>query len=218
MGKQAYYGKNLSKYVNKIVHSKQEKKVIDEFFGAEILSTGTIWDLGQFRYIQKGDTLIERLGDSIDISSVSIRGTIVMPEPEASEQEPYGVYIRMVIFQWMDDESLNFPDPEDILSTYDPALPTGAIFPYSFYNKPNAGKFHILKDKLWTLSFYGDFIKTFKYTFSNMPVKTIPYNLIVGTPDFTPTTGAVFMLLITNSVTENRPTMNWCSRTVFTDS
>lgn len=214
------YNRNLGKYVNKVIKSKQEKKIIDEYFANQIPDTGTVNDLGQLRYIRKGDSLIERQGDSIDIVSVSVRGFVRFPKPGQLQPET-DYYVRVIIFQWMDYSFTFSPFMSDIISQYDQAAPTGTISHLSFYNKENSGKYKILKDKVFSINFYsGGILKPFLWRFTNLPIKTIPYNLVDGGPDFYPTTGDIYISFITNinETVNEAPLIEWTSRTVFTDS
>lgn len=220
----ARYGKNLSKYVNKIIKSKEERKCIDRQWTSIVDNDGAIFDLGQLRYIRQGTASNERVGGSIDISSIMFRAIIQQPPP-GENTEPLDTVLRVIVFQWHEDFYNRAPDVKDIISYYSQANPypdgVSGIWS-SFYNKENAGSYTIIMDKTFVTSFYGgNSISFCKKVFSaKIPKKTIEYS-DNGSPNFFATSDDVFILLISNIDTSGlyaAPTITWSSRTTYTDS
>lgn len=220
----ARYGKNLSKYVNKIIKSKEERKCIDRQWTSVVDNDGAIFDLAQLRYIRQGTASNERIGGSLDISSIMIRAIVQQPLP-AETVEPLDTVLRVIVFQWHEDSYNRFPAVKDILSYYSQANPypdgVSGIWS-SFYNKENAGSYTIIMDKTFVTSFYGsNSTFFFKKVFSDkIPNKTVAYSNN-GSPDFFPESEDIFILLISNIDTSgiySAPSITWSSRTTYTDS
>lgn len=217
------YNRNLGKYVNKVIKSKEEKKIIDRTFSAFFTNEGVIYDFGQLRYITSGDNSIQRIGNSIDISSINFKGMLEHPAPDTNP-EPYNCYSRIIVFQWHEDPFINFPAPKDIITYYTTAHPPPDAFYvscYAAYNKENAGKFTILYDKSFVTSFYGPGAHKIKISLSKtIPNKTIQYTLNGTAPDYHPARDGIYMLLISDiEELDYAPAqLTWVSRTVYTDS
>lgn len=212
--------RGLSRYVKKVVKGLQEKKVLDHTYITQADNDGEVFDIGHLRFIRPGNTMIERIGDQIDVYKLIVRGQIYYPE-EGENPAPPNATVRLIIFQWDQDEFLDFPTPGDIISFYTQADPNGVFDVFSPYSKDNSGKFQILYDKMFTLSIFGETVRSFKITLSNFKQKTIPYYLDdTGTPDIHVRSGGIYALLVSDieGAEFTAPEIWYTARTIFTDS
>jgi len=228
MSRQARYGKNLAKYVKKVIDGEQERKIVEDNISRTINDEGAMIDISIFNEIARGVTLTQRQGESVDFHTLLLRFTLEIVEPSLEPSLPtfLNTTIRMVIFQWTDHPAENAPQPIDILTTYEwnsTTLASRTISPWSAYNKENVGKFKIMYDKLYTLSKEGQSCIAKKIQFTDMPIKTIPFDLAPinpPSPIIWNTTGSVYMLLVSDVDEElsEPPALRMVHRTIYTDS
>lgn len=209
----------LKGYVNKIIKQKQDKKVYDSLNTYTFVNAGSVEPLTRLVNITVGNSMTQRVGDSIDLEKVVVDITLTIP-PGGSEDDYPNYACRVVMFQWHQDPFLNAPLSQDIIELYSGAGPTTAISFNSAYSKVQAGNYSILYDKMFTMSFYGESIRH-DHVVITPPVKTINYSLTHGTtPSFYPTHGMVYILMISNvDQTMFEPAaINVYSRAIYTDS
>lgn len=150
----------------------------------------------------------ERIGDKINITSISFRFSITAADGTN--------LIRLLIFQWHEDDNVSVPVISDILT--DPT--SGALSPvYYHYNHDTIGhKFTVLYDKVYNLS--GDDVggenqQVYKSMY-------IPRKYMKRSVKFTGGSikgmNHVRFLCVSDSGSVSHPSMDWIARAHYTDA
>lgn len=223
----ARYNRNLGRYVKKVIDSQNEKKVYDNTQAYTMTNEGFVTPLCKLANIQEGDQLINRLGQNIDLRKIIVQGYVSIP-PAGGEEDYPNYQCRVIIFQWLSDPYSDPPLVSDIIQSYYQNAPSGPMLTsttlLSSYNKTNAGKYHVMYDHMFTMSFYGESIRHFYCKLTNFREKRIPYSVYeesggVGTKNYYPNTGDIYILTIQNVPEESYEPIqiSFSTRTIFTD-
>lgn len=210
---------SFKRYVKKVVKNSKERKVYDNVGSTQATNDAIVFDLAQLRNIIPGVQMTNRLGDQIHIEKLHFRGVVHIPDAGAEATVP-NCYVRVILFQWFSDPFTDAPDGESIIQSYysSAGAVTTMTAALSYYNKTNAGKYNILFDKFFTLSTFGPSMKSFSHT-CTPAMKTVPYSLTEGAPNYYPNTGNIYMLTISD-VDETQftaPDVDYSLRVVYTD-
>lgn len=158
-----------------------ELKFYDETVGASVITTGGVTDTSM-NNIPEGTGQSERLGRKCTVTSVHVRGTILLPAQTAATSTSNRVRVSIV---W--DKQCNGA----------PATWAGAGGPYesnsvdSFRNLENSSRFVVLATKLITLNAMGATASGAAYTFNEV-TKPFEFNLKINIPlEFSGATGGL---------------------------
>ena len=104
--------KEVTAIAKRVVHVAEPLHYVDEYStGTEITSTATFLDLTDA--ITQGDGNVRRTGDTVALRSLRFHGTF---NRNAGTQDTYDFdHIRMVLFKWMPDNSVDTPSEGALL-------------------------------------------------------------------------------------------------------
>lgn len=180
----------------------QEGTITDDF---GIPSTGATYQLS---IIAQGDTDTERDGDQLTLSSVNIRGRVLVGDTTN--------IVRIIFYQWRPITSPTIPD---ILS---PGVDATNIDIFSLYNHDKRSQFKILSDKTYVLAGFGTSAspygpaseKYFTMTLNKKLIKKLQYNNGSSTVG----SNQVWYLAISDSQATPNPTLSMKVRFNFYDN
>lgn len=171
-----------------------ERKYKDTSYSASLSGSGAIMNLID---IPQGDTSEQRIGNSIKLTNVLIRGDAIINSADTNS------LVRLVLVRDLQQQG---DSPPVWLDIFDTATPNTAL------NRNNAGRFKILADRRFTLSKNGQDVHLFKiFKKLNFHVR---YNGPLAT-DFQK--NGLYLAWITGEST-NLPTIDVTARVSYIDN
>jgi len=213
--KKAFYSNRQKKYlsqtqksqVKRIVAADVDKKYNeDSITDAFPLTTSPV--TYQLSIIPQGTTEFRRIGDALHLTSVMIRGGMLIGDSTNN--------CRLIFYQW---KPVSTPIPSNILN---PGIDGTNIDVYSLYNPAYASSYKILMDKQILLQGFGNTSapfgpgseKVFKKTISKKLLKKLSY--VNGSS--TVGSNQLYYLALSDSITAPNPTLSMKVRFNFTDA
>lgn len=157
--------------------------------------------------IAQGDDATDRIGETIFLKRVIVRGYIRLNNSGSAQQ-----FARIVVFHWNStvgesSGSVTEPTVADIIPDKGTALAA-----WSFYSRANGGRFTILKDEVFAMD-------------ASNSAKLFNYNIVINKrikypdsdTDNVPTNGIVGVIFL-SSEDVNTPVVGFYSRSFYTDS
>lgn len=192
---------------------QSERKVFDRNsqqlsagFGFFPSNVGILVNTANLTGIEQGVDKINRIGQNIELESLTIRGQVYIPDGVTADNTNY---VRMIIFQWL-DEPITLTAPQQVL--YDYTL--GGFRWDSFVNLANTKKMNILKDTKITLSINGRRTVPFQYSFKKQLTKSIKFVGLTGPPE----SAEIYILLLSDSTATVHPAVEWSQRLRYYDN
>jgi len=129
---------SLSKTIRREVFKLAEPKYLQTDLTTTVSYNGSFQSLA---LVDQGDYATKRVGNKVIPTSWTIRGSM-------TGSDNFN-FIRMVVFQWHDDNAINPPGIDDIFENTTGS--TSAL--YSTFNRQHIGsQFHVLSDRLMRVS------------------------------------------------------------------
>ncbi len=137
--------------------AKSETKYFDTFISARALPATTSWagcetdpaTFNTFCVPVKGTSINERVGRTIEIQKVKIRGSVrCPPQVNATATDP-GSIVRLILFV---DKQTNAAHVQAETVMDGPSAANSILCTQTFQNLDSMGRFHVLKDKYMSLS------------------------------------------------------------------
>jgi hypothetical protein len=116
--------------------------------------------------INQGTTVTNRIGDSLSLASIEVRSAAAM-----TIATDFTNQLRMIVFQWCQDDNVYAPAVADIVTFVAAGQSTVSPIVHD-----NANKIDVLVDHLFALSGTGESIKTFHVIPSRFRLPQIQYN------------------------------------------
>lgn len=171
-------GSKIQKAMIRSVVKSMDRKVIEvkrwtRDFANTVSTTAGLYDC--IAGIAQGLDNTERIGNEITVKSITLRG-IVYITPTTGDAFNH---LRMTLFQWHQDNVVAPPDPNVIWQTAFYVAGHGYYAPYNLEQKP---KYHIIKDKTFTLTRDNNGSLHFLMKFSGKFVRNISFDQATGLP------------------------------------
>lgn len=191
--------KAIKKYVKSAISTEQEHKVFDAAVNGQPATTaGVIYNL---MTPSQGDGYNNYSGIVITQKSLEIRGSVLVGDSSNC--------IRMIIFRWHNDSSIDVPQPNEILQ-----LVSTGNSPYEPYNYIHRDEFTVLKDHLFaTVLGQSNALVKFNYKVKLHNAKQRFTNTTNGTG-----VNNIYVLFISDSAVGPNPAQSFTSRIHYTDS
>lgn len=192
--------------IKKVMRGMAEKKYYDFAANYNVSTLGSIFNFSLGTTITQGDTQFQRIGTSINLKNLNIRGIV---DSLVSLPTWSSATVRMVVFQWL------LPPPAIISNVvYNWGIVASTI--NSQYRKETAGQYKILYDKRYLLSSEGPVIKQFNININRKMLKRIQFTN-PSSPDVV-NKGELYIWLISDiAPSTQNPTVTFEARLTFVD-
>lgn len=193
--------RHLTKVLNQTLETKYKNN-------SDISGTNTINFNGNFTQLSNpaqgtGDT--SRIGDSITLKGLRIRGTLAM-DPASTVNN----VVRLMIVQYHPDNSAQAPQTSDLLQASGSAISVVSSFQHD-----ESRKFRVLWNRTYALSLNEQ--SRYRYVDIRVPMKKIKKKIQYLAGSATSGFNQIYLFQISN-VNSSMPVLDWYSNLRFTDS
>jgi len=187
--------------IRKPVPLMREPKFFD-LFSAAAATVSTTTVVTKLSAINQGVGQTQRVGDSLELTSLELRSAAAM-----TIATDFTNQVRLLVFQWMEDDGTYAPAAADLYSNLGAGLATISTIVHD-----NSMKIDVLADHLFTLSGVGKALEPFHVLISKFRSRKINFN-----PAATTGSGNLYYAFVSDSAAIPFPTVTISTRVNFYD-